>query len=58
MSWNPVEDTQAVKVARALGRDLQQYYCDFLREPLPPDLAALLQRLDNSSERRKTRIAA
>jgi anti-sigma factor NepR-like protein len=58
MSWNPVEDTQAVKVARALGWHLQQYYSDFLREPLPQDLAALLQRLDDSSERRKARIAA
>jgi hypothetical protein len=54
MLWNmPVEETEAVKVARAirivLGQHLQQCYSDVLRDPLPPDIAARLQQLDDSS---------
>ena len=53
MTTMPVEETEAVKVARAiravLGQHLQQCYSDVLRDPLPPDIAALLQRLDDSS---------
>ena len=54
MPWNmPVEETEAVKVARAirtvLGQHLRQCYSDVLRDPLPRDLVVLLQRLDDSS---------
>jgi anti-sigma factor NepR-like protein len=62
MPWHMPDEDAEQRVARAiraaLAQHLRQYYADVVRDPLPPDLAALLQRLDDSSGLKTAPIAA
>ena len=50
--WNILIDDAESKVARAIrkcvGRDLRAIYGHVLNEPMPPNIAGLLRRLDDA----------